>query len=174
MASNFSANQYEREFTAKRLNNWEVAHWYPKHPRRRTSITKIIADDKGHLLPSITRPSTSPWGRYLSTWQLPKRITKERAFEINAPQLGGSRWALPTPKSPKVKQEKEDDDIKIKEEPETVKPELKEEVSSKEIRKKGKPKREFHGKEKLNHPIAVAQQQREIRHETLERDNDEH
>lgn len=37
------------------------------------------------------------------------------------------------------------------------------------------PKREFNEKEKLNNPLAIASQgKRAIRHETLERDNDEH
>lgn len=173
MASNFSANQYDREFTAKRLQNWEVPHWYPKHPRQRTLPTKIIANDRGHLLPDVPSPKSCAWGNYLSTWQLPKRITKEEAFQINAPPVGGSRWSLPAPKLWDVRQEKQ----KKPEEPVKIKIEVKEEETkfkSPEIVEKQTPKREFEGKSKLNNPIAISQQKREIRHETLERDHDEH
>lgn len=174
MASNFSANQYEKEFTAKRLGNWEVPHWYPEHPIRRTETTKIIADDKGHLLPNVQRPKSSAWGRYLSTWQLPKRITKDQAFEINAPPIGGSRWALPGTKTVNFGNEV----MEEFQEPTRIKEEIKKEEEIEKLPedmiKTETPKRDFSGKAKLNNPIAISQQKREIRHETLERDKDDH
>lgn len=178
MASNFSANQFEDSFKPKSLCNWEVPHWYPSHPRRRTATTRFIANDRGHLLPEVERPKSSPWGRYLNTWQMPKRITKPQANELNAPQVGSSRWALPDPnrKSKResevqVKVEELEPKVEFKKEEETVDMKEVEEV----IPEKVVQKREFSAKEILNNPIAIAKQgRRSIRHETLERDHDEH
>lgn len=178
MASNFSANQFEKEFKAKSLCNWEVPHWYPDHPRQRKVTTKFIANDRGHLLPNIERPKSSPWGRFLTTWQLPPVITKEMANVINAPPVGSSRWSKPDPERKfvkhvkiEVKKEKEDPP---KIEPTGTQPVVKEEPpKTDEIIEP--PKMVFTEKEKLNSPIAIARQgRRSIRHETLERDGDEH
>lgn len=173
MASNFSANQYDKEFKSKSLCNWEVPHWYPKHPRRRTTTTQIIANDRGHLLPSVERPKTSPWGRFQTTWQLPVMITRQQANELNAPQVGSSRWALPD--ANRVRKRSEGVQVTIKEEKPEVKIEKREKVADESVKMKEAPKRVFNEKEKLNNPLAIAQQgRRTIRHETLERDHDEH
>ena len=174
MASNFSANQFEKEFKARSLCNWEVPHWYPKHPRRRTTTTNFIANERGHLLPNVQRPKSSPWGRFQNTWQMPAIITRETANEINGPQIGYSRWALPDP-SRKVSQAIQ---VQIKKEEKEDKP-LKAAAKFVELEQVDQeveqPKKIFNEKEKLNNPIAIAQQgKRAIRHETLERDNDEH
>lgn len=183
MASNFSANQYEREFTSKLLCNWEVPHWYPKHPRRRLLTTDFIANDRGHLLPNVERPQSSPWGRFQNTWQLPPVITRAQANEINAPAVGSSRWAIPDQHRKLIKKTEE---IKIeikkekKDEPEVLAGV--ENIIAHEDINNNNPltseseslKRIFNEKEKLNSPLAIAQQgRRAIRHETLERDNDE-
>lgn len=176
MASNFSANQFEKEFKARSLCNWEVPHWYPKHPRRRTTTTNFIANDRGHLLPNIERPKSSPWGRYQNTWQLPAVITRQQANEINAPPVGNSRWALPDSQRRKSKSSQVEFAIKKEkeEEPEKVKEQKPEEEKAQEKCLES-AERLFSEKEKLNSPLAIAQQgRRAIRHETLERDNDEH
>lgn len=178
MASNFSANQYEKEFAAKQLCNWEVPHWYPKHPNRRSEPTKFIANDRGHLLDFIERPKTNPWGRFLNTWQLPGKITREIANDINSPQVGSSRWAVPDPFAIRSKPQKKEvievmkiekkDNVEVKKTNEDTKKadEIPLEKSSDKI---------FEGKAKLNNPIAITQQgHHSIRHETLERDHDEH
>lgn len=178
MASNFSANQFEKEFRSKSLCNWEVPHWYPKHPRRRNVTTNFIANDRGHLLPNVERPKSSPWGRFKNTWELPKSITREQANEINAAPVGWSRWAMPDPER-KVFKRSEEAEVKIKQE--KVEIETPKKVSEEEIEEtapepvKEPPKKVFSEKEKLNSPLAIAQQgRRSIRHETLERDHDEH
>lgn len=174
MASNFSANQYEKEFKSRSLCNWEVPHWYPKHPRRRTTTTHFIANDRGHLLPNVERPKSSPWGRFQTTWQLPKAITRQQANEINAPPVGNSRWALPDPFRKKSKSSQVEFAIKKEkeEEPEKATSNEQEIVQEKPMEPS---QRAFNDKEKLNNPLAIAQQgRRAIRHETLERDNDEH
>lgn len=180
MASNFSANQYEKSFKSTSLCNWEVPHWYPKHPRRRTSTTSFIANDRGHLLPNVQRPKSSPWGRFNNTtWQLPPVITREKANELSAPPVGSSRWAVPDLhrklKTDEIKfvikKEKEDKELKVEE----VKTEVVEASPAATSVTKESPKRVFSEKEKLNSPLAIAEQGRRlIRHETLERDNDEH
>lgn len=174
MASSFSANQYERAFNAKSLCNWEVPKWYPQHPQRRTCETKFISNERGHLLPHIERPKSSPWGQFKGTWQLPGIITRKEANELNKTQVGGSRWAIPEANgAKKIKKEiKEEDEEKF--DFQSFSPEDKEETL-KDSTEFVKISRKFTEKEKLNHPIAISQQgRRAIRHETLERDNDEH
>ena len=34
----------------------------------------IVADDRGHLLPGVQRSKRSPFGEFIGTWDLPKRI----------------------------------------------------------------------------------------------------
>lgn len=105
------------------------------------------------------------------------------ANEINAPSVGSSRWAKPDPDRQfdsqvvkfQIKKEKE-------EKPEVPKAENAEAVESPTAepaasakKQEESPKRVFSEKEKLNSPLALAQQgRRSIRHETLERDHDEH
>lgn len=184
MASNFSANQYEKEFKSRSLCNWEVPHWYPKHPRRRTETTGFIANDRGHLLPSVERPKSSPWGRFQTTWQLPPVITREMANEINAPPIGSSRWTIPDPNR-KVLKKPQDLLVEVKKEKEEEKSEV-EKPAEREVadetpaaaaseKQQEAATKVFNEKEKLNSPLAIARQgRRAIRHETLERDNDEH
>ncbi|KAJ9590608.1 hypothetical protein L9F63_016378, partial [Diploptera punctata] len=76
---------FEAEFKAKKLNNWEVPKWYPDRPKQPRKVpTRIIANDRGHLLPGIQRvPGDSPWGNYVGTWDLPKKISRKLANEIN-------------------------------------------------------------------------------------------
>lgn len=169
MASNFSANQFERAFSAKSLCNWEVPKWFPEHPRKRTKETQFIANERGHLLPHIERPKTSPWGRYKGTWQLPDIITRNEANELNKPQVGGSRWAIPEHYKEFKTEIKEEEKADFQ----SFSPEDQEETI--ETFEDEKVYRKFNEKEKLNNPIAISQQgRRSIRHETLERDHDLH
>lgn len=175
MASNFSANQFERAFKAKSLCNWEVPKWYPEYPRRRTQETKFIVNERGHLLPNIERPKTCPWGRFKGTWQLPGIITRADANELNKPQVGGSRWAMPDQNIAKKSQPIVKDEIEeIKQDFQSFTPEDEEEIFKETIEDE-KVLKKFTEKEKLNNPIAISKQgRRSIRHETLERDNDLH
>lgn len=68
--------QFDTEFNPTNLGNWEVPKWYPDKPCIRKGCTKIISNDQGHILPGLKKTS-SPWGNYIGTWQLPKRITRE-------------------------------------------------------------------------------------------------
>lgn len=51
----FFCFQFEPEFSPSRLRNWEIPKWYRGRPLQRTSATKIISDDRGHLLPGVNR-----------------------------------------------------------------------------------------------------------------------
>ncbi|KAF6199869.1 hypothetical protein GE061_006167 [Apolygus lucorum] len=74
--------RFETNFQPERLGNWQVPKKYPhERPRARRGHTKVIADDRGHLLPGVTR--IEPWNHFTSTWQLPKRITRKVARDVN-------------------------------------------------------------------------------------------
>ncbi|TEA32915.1 hypothetical protein DBR06_SOUSAS17010007, partial [Sousa chinensis] len=103
--SSFSP-QYEKAFSPKYLQNWslakptkEVFHIQhttmpvsgslchtlsllsPPLPQRISShegYTQIIANDRGHLLPSVPRSKASPWGSFMGTWQMPLKIPPAR------------------------------------------------------------------------------------------------
>uniref|UniRef100_A0A1B6CFG0 Cilia- and flagella-associated protein 126 n=1 Tax=Clastoptera arizonana TaxID=38151 RepID=A0A1B6CFG0_9HEMI len=85
MSLHFNANQLEREFKPQRLGNWEVPKWFPQRLRPHKTTTKIIVNDRGHLLPGVQRQQKSPWGNYQGTWQLPKKISRKLALELSRP-----------------------------------------------------------------------------------------
>lgn len=116
--------QFNHEFKPTRLCNWEVPRWHRSRPIQPKSTTKIISNDRGHLLPGVTRwihefplnrlftliesflpfrPSSSPWGQFKSTWQLPDRISKQQAIALHSPVIGSTRWNKPRQKSTKPK-----------------------------------------------------------------------
>ncbi|UJR35649.1 hypothetical protein I4U23_028399 [Adineta vaga] len=78
MSRNYSASQYEKSFTPKRLQMYQV----PKDPqpgtraRGSTSVNgnSFVADNQGHLLAGVERSKRSPFGEFVGTWDLPKRI----------------------------------------------------------------------------------------------------
>ncbi|XP_070551320.1 protein Flattop homolog [Ptychodera flava] len=74
MATHFSANQYEDAFGSKKLQNWTVPHTYKERPSSLEGYTQIIANDRGHLLPGAPRSKESPWGSFVGTWDMPKKI----------------------------------------------------------------------------------------------------
>ncbi|XP_062453617.1 protein Flattop [Rhea pennata] len=50
----------------------------PQRPLPRDGYTQIIADNRGHLLPSVPRSKASPWGTFLGTWDMPLKIPPAR------------------------------------------------------------------------------------------------
>ncbi|KAM8986356.1 protein Flattop [Guaruba guarouba] len=78
MAAGYGAGQYEDAFSAHRLQNWSVPLPGPKPPKHSEGSTRIIANDRGHLLPSIPRSQASPWGSFVGTWEMPSRIPPAR------------------------------------------------------------------------------------------------
>ncbi|XP_010279962.1 PREDICTED: UPF0740 protein C1orf192 homolog, partial [Phaethon lepturus] len=48
------------------------------HPSPREGSALIVADDRGHLLPTVPRSQASPWGTFVGTWEMPPRIPPAR------------------------------------------------------------------------------------------------
>lgn len=70
--------QYDKAYKPTRLGNWEVPKWHMNRPKGRSTVTKVIANDNGHLLPGVQKTHQKHWaGLYLGTYQLPKRISRE-------------------------------------------------------------------------------------------------
>ncbi|VVC39830.1 Domain of unknown function DUF4812 [Cinara cedri] len=87
MSANYTCNQFDKAFKPTRLGNWEVPKWHLNRPKGRSTITKIIANDNGHLLPGVQKADQKNWaGLYLGTYRLPKRISKEIAIELSNPK----------------------------------------------------------------------------------------
>nr|KAF6412961.1 cilia and flagella associated protein 126 [Molossus molossus] len=78
MATNYSANQYEKAFSPKYLQNWSLAKPTKENIPSHEGYTQIIANDRGHLLPSVPRSKASPWGSFMGTWQMPLKIPPAR------------------------------------------------------------------------------------------------
>ncbi|XP_027842589.2 uncharacterized protein LOC114123723 [Aphis gossypii] len=87
MSMNYTCNQFDKAYQPTRLGNWEVPKWHLNRPKGRSTVTKVIANDKGHLLPGVQKTDQKHWaGLYLGTYQLPKRISKEIAAELSGPK----------------------------------------------------------------------------------------
>ncbi|CAO2638313.1 Protein Flattop [Lemmus lemmus] len=78
MATNYSANQYEKAFLPKYLQNWSPAKPTKERAATHEGYTQIIANDQGHLLPSVPRSKASPWGSFMGTWQMPLKVPPAR------------------------------------------------------------------------------------------------
>nr|XP_021502737.1 protein Flattop [Meriones unguiculatus]XP_021502738.1 protein Flattop [Meriones unguiculatus]XP_021502739.1 protein Flattop [Meriones unguiculatus]XP_021502740.1 protein Flattop [Meriones unguiculatus]XP_021502741.1 protein Flattop [Meriones unguiculatus]XP_021502742.1 protein Flattop [Meriones unguiculatus]XP_021502743.1 protein Flattop [Meriones unguiculatus]XP_021502744.1 protein Flattop [Meriones unguiculatus]XP_021502745.1 protein Flattop [Meriones unguiculatus]XP_021502746.1 prote len=78
MSSNYSANQYENAFSPKYLQNWSPSKPTKQKITTHEGYTQIIANDRGHLLPSVPRSKASPWGTFMSTWEMPLKIPPSR------------------------------------------------------------------------------------------------
>ncbi|XP_051497173.1 protein Flattop [Apus apus] len=78
MAARHSAGQYEDAFSPRRLQIWGLTRPGPQRPSPRQGSTRILADDRGHLLPTVPRSQASPWGTFVGTWDMPRRIPPAR------------------------------------------------------------------------------------------------
>ncbi|XP_078524765.1 protein Flattop [Lissotriton helveticus] len=74
MALNFSANQYEGGFKSNKLQNWGLPKRHKERPSAHDGYTLFIANDRGHLLCESMKSKISPWGTYMGTWDMPRRI----------------------------------------------------------------------------------------------------
>ncbi|KAK9884434.1 hypothetical protein WA026_007281 [Henosepilachna vigintioctopunctata] len=88
MSRHYFANQYDRPYGPTVLRNWEVPKSYKGgylvdkvNPKRHP--TKIISNDRGHLVPGVPRPKERPWIRFPTTWHLPNKIDRKTANEIS-------------------------------------------------------------------------------------------
>ncbi|XP_060108518.1 protein Flattop [Heteronotia binoei] len=78
MATHYSSGQYEDAYAPRNLQNWNLPRVCKQHPSAREGYTQFIANDRGHLLPSVPRSQTSPWGTYMGTWDMPLKIPPAR------------------------------------------------------------------------------------------------
>ncbi|XP_029140981.1 protein Flattop [Protobothrops mucrosquamatus] len=74
MATHFSSGQYEDAYNPRNLQSWSLPKVTKAHPSTREGFTQFVANDRGHLLPSIPRSKASPWGTYMTTWDMPLKI----------------------------------------------------------------------------------------------------
>ncbi|XP_039219589.1 protein Flattop [Crotalus tigris] len=74
MATHFSSGQYEDAYNPRNLRSWNLPKVTKAHPSTREGFTQFVANDRGHLLPSIPRSKASPWGTYMTTWDMPLKI----------------------------------------------------------------------------------------------------
>lgn len=74
MALNYSAEQYDQEFSSKRMQMWEVPKAeLSKRPNQKGNL-KFISNEHGHLLPEVRRSNRNPFGDFVGTWDMPKTI----------------------------------------------------------------------------------------------------
>ncbi|XP_070323768.1 protein Flattop isoform X2 [Odocoileus virginianus] len=100
MATNYSANQYEKPFSPKYLQNWSLAKPTKERISSHEGYTQIIANDRGHLLPSVPRSKASPWGSFMGTWQMPLKIPPARAILTSRTAAGAAsltKWIQKNP-----------------------------------------------------------------------------
>uniref|UniRef100_A0A6P7F9U6 Cilia- and flagella-associated protein 126 n=1 Tax=Diabrotica virgifera virgifera TaxID=50390 RepID=A0A6P7F9U6_DIAVI len=83
MSKLYRASQYDMAYMPTVLRNWEIPRYHCEIPGARLGKTQIIANKRGHILPGVPRPPPTPWGCYLGTWYLPKRITRQIANKLN-------------------------------------------------------------------------------------------
>uniref|UniRef100_A0A8C6RIC8 Protein Flattop n=1 Tax=Nannospalax galili TaxID=1026970 RepID=A0A8C6RIC8_NANGA len=69
---------YEKSFSPKYLQNWSPAKPTKERISSQEGYTQIIANDRGHLLPSVPRSKASPWGSFMGTWQMPLKVPPAR------------------------------------------------------------------------------------------------
>ncbi|XP_050299108.1 uncharacterized protein LOC126737997, partial [Anthonomus grandis grandis] len=79
----FFTLQFESAYKPKTLRNWEVPKAFPVTPRRRIGKTRVISNERGHILPDIKKGKKPPWGEFLGTWSLPRTIDKKTAVQLN-------------------------------------------------------------------------------------------
>ncbi|XP_006162104.1 protein Flattop [Tupaia chinensis] len=100
MATNYSANQYEKAFSPKYLRNWSPAKPTKERIPSHEGYTQIIANDRGHLLPSVPRSKANPWGSFMGTWQMPLRIPPARVTLTSRTAAGAAsltKWIQKNP-----------------------------------------------------------------------------
>ncbi|XP_063295375.1 protein Flattop [Pelobates fuscus] len=74
MAANYSANQYQSAFNARSLQNWNVSKLSKEKPSTHDGYAQFIANDRGHLLPDVPKSKEDPWGSFVGTWDMPKKM----------------------------------------------------------------------------------------------------
>ncbi|KAI5646354.1 hypothetical protein NE865_01816 [Phthorimaea operculella] len=84
MAYNFDSGQFNDVTSPRRLGNWEVPRWSPTKARdlQYRPDPKPICDINGHFLPGAPRGTSRCFGHYTGTWELPRKITRKVAEQL--------------------------------------------------------------------------------------------
>ena len=45
-----------------------------QEPIAHSGFSQVIANDRGHLLPGVPRSKECPWGKFVGTWEMPKKL----------------------------------------------------------------------------------------------------
>lgn len=72
----------------------------PQRISSHEGYTQIIANDRGHLLPSVPRSKASPWGSFMGTWQMPLKVPPARATLTSRTAAGAAsltKWIQKNP-----------------------------------------------------------------------------
>ncbi|KAF5918305.1 hypothetical protein HPG69_006088, partial [Diceros bicornis minor] len=97
--SSFSP-QYEKAFSPKYLQNWSPAKPTKQSISSHEGYTQIIANDRGHLLPSVPRSKANPWGSFMGTWQMPLKVPPARVTLTSRTVAGAAsltKWIQKNP-----------------------------------------------------------------------------
>ncbi|ESO12815.1 hypothetical protein HELRODRAFT_159400 [Helobdella robusta] len=81
MSQDWHNSQYRDSFEAKRLGNWEIPKERDCTLGKKTMIgfTHFIGNDRGHLYGTAKKNPKGPWGGYIDTFNLPKKIPGPRS-----------------------------------------------------------------------------------------------
>ncbi|XP_057582550.1 protein Flattop isoform X2 [Hippopotamus amphibius kiboko] len=91
---------YEKAFSPKYLQNWSLAKPTKERISSHEGYTQIIANDRGHLLPSVPRSKASPWGSFMGTWQMPLKVPPARVTLTSRTSAGAAsltKWIQKNP-----------------------------------------------------------------------------
>uniref|UniRef100_A0A8C0P0L8 Protein Flattop n=1 Tax=Canis lupus familiaris TaxID=9615 RepID=A0A8C0P0L8_CANLF len=72
----------------------------PQRISSQEGYTQIIANDRGHLLPSVPRSKESPWGSFMGTWQMPLKVPPARVTLTSRSVAGAAsltKWIQKNP-----------------------------------------------------------------------------
>ncbi|XP_058556891.1 protein Flattop isoform X1 [Neofelis nebulosa] len=91
---------YEKAFSPKYLQNWSPAKPTKERISSHEGYTQFIANDRGHLLPSVPRSKASPWGSFMGTWQMPLKVPPARVTLTSRTVAGAAsltKWIQKNP-----------------------------------------------------------------------------
>ncbi|XP_031292655.2 protein Flattop [Camelus dromedarius] len=100
MTRSCPCSQYEKAFSPKYLQNWSLAKPTKERISSHEGYTQIIANDHGHLLPSVPRSKANPWGSFMGTWQMPLKVPPARVTLTSRTAAGAAsltKWIQKNP-----------------------------------------------------------------------------
>eukprot|EP00884_Botryococcus_braunii_P018064 jgi/Botrbrau1/4941/Bobra.0122s0023.1 len=98
MSRNFPAGQFDQTYLPHKLCNWESENLSKKHgrPQQRTGRTATVVDDKGHLLPTISKRKAAFIHDIPIYLQTPPQWPQENTLIISGPKATMGYKGIPT------------------------------------------------------------------------------